>query len=219
MRAAYGHTLMTRAHMLATTVALMAFSGCAVGRDREVDAPAADWRRVASSADRERLRSWRTAWTTALKAARASGAGERIDAGGTLFSPDAALDRPLPPPGNYSCRAYRLGAASPGGRNFIADPAATCRIEDDSGRLKFAKLDGPQRPSGRLYADAGAMGRVIFLGSLRLADERRSLGYGADPERDMVGILERIGADRWRLALPQPRWEAMLTVIELTPAR
>jgi hypothetical protein len=35
----------------------------------------------------------------------------------------------------------------------------------------------------------------------------------------MVGILERIGTDRWRLVLPRPRWEAMLTVVEITPAR
>ena len=101
-------------------------------------------------------------------------------------------------------------------RDFVAEPASACRIEPGNGVLGLAKLDGSQRPSGWLYPDGPQ--RMIFLGSVRMADERRPLPYGGDPERDMAGILERIGPERWRLVLPRPRWEAMLTVVELRPA-
>jgi hypothetical protein len=43
------------------------------------------------------------------------------------------------------------------------------------------------------------------------------LPYGRDAERDMVGILERVGTARWRIAFPYPRWESLIDVIELVP--
>jgi hypothetical protein len=42
--------------------------------------------------------------------------------------------------------------------------------------------------------------------------------YGADPERDLAGYVERIGPNRWRLILPYPRFESMIDVLELVPA-
>jgi hypothetical protein len=34
----------------------------------------------------------------------------------------------------------------------------------------------------------------------------------------MTGLVERIGARRWRLVLPAPHFESGLDVVELTPA-
>ncbi len=36
-------------------------------------------------------------------------------------------------------------------------------------------------------------------------------------DRDMAGVLERIGERRWRLVLPYPRFESLLDVVELVP--
>jgi len=204
---------MGRTTFIAAAAVLLACSAGAAGRERA--GPPTDWRAIASAEDRDRLRSWRAAWVNALKKARGSGNGDRIAAAGPLLEPDASLGGDMPSPGGYVCRVFKIGATAPGMRDFVAEPPATCRIEPGSGRLGIAKLDGAQRPAGWLFPDGR---RMIFLGSMRMADERRPLPYGGDPERDMVGILERIGPDRWRLVLPRPRWEAMLTVVELRPA-
>jgi hypothetical protein len=34
----------------------------------------------------------------------------------------------------------------------------------------------------------------------------------------MIGAVERIGPARWRIALPRPRFESTLDLIELVPA-
>ena len=39
--------------------------------------------------------------------------------------------------------------------------------------------------------------------------------YGQTRERDQVGVLERIGDQRWRLALPWPKQEAKLELLEI----
>jgi hypothetical protein len=207
---------MARTTLIAAAAALLACSAGAAARDRINER--GNWRTLASPEDRDRIRSWRGAWTAALKKARTAGFGERIDAAGSLLEPDASLGGAMPGPGAYTCRVFKIGAVPTAAamRDFIAEPASACRIEPGGGLLGLAKLDGAQRPAGWLYPDGQ---RMIFLGSMRMADERRPLPYGGDPERDMAGILERIGPDRWRLVLPRPRWETMLTVVELRPAR
>ncbi len=40
--------------------------------------------------------------------------------------------------------------------------------------------------------------------------------YGQDTARDQVGVLERIGQNRWRLVLPWPRQDAKLELVEIT---
>lgn len=193
---------------------LLATSACASGRERAV-APA-DWRQRVTEADRTRIRTWRDSFVKALAMAGTSGDSAAIDAQGQLLRPDAALGDPAPPPGDYRCRVIRLGATAPGQRDFVATPADACRVEDQGGRLSLTKIDGSQRPGGTLFADTGM--RMIFLGTMRMADEPRSLDYGRDLGRNMAGILERIGPRSWRLVLPFPQWGSTLEVVELTPA-
>ncbi|WP_235511940.1 MULTISPECIES: DUF4893 domain-containing protein [unclassified Sphingomonas] len=173
-----------------------------------------DWRRVATSADRDRLRRWRDAWMAALPRARAADPAA-IAAQGALFAPDAALAGPMAPAGRYRCRVFKLGGLGSAMRDFTAYPAFDCRISDEGQVRSFYKESGSQRPVGLLFADGD---RTVFLGTLLLGDERAALQYGQDRDRDMAGVLERIGERRWRLVLPYPRFESMLDVIELVPA-
>jgi hypothetical protein len=43
------------------------------------------------------------------------------------------------------------------------------------------------------------------------------MDYGRDANRDMAGIVQRIGPRRWRLVLPYPHFESLLDVVELVP--
>ncbi|MBX3561199.1 MAG: DUF4893 domain-containing protein [Sphingomonas sp.] len=178
-------------------------------------APGQSWRTVASADDRRRLRDWRDAWTRGLAEARESGHDALIAGEGALLDPDAALADPAPPPGEYACRVIKIGSQS-GSLDYVAYPAFRCRIRAEGTSLLFAKLTGSQRPRGRLYADQST--RMIFIGTMQLGDERRAYQYGIDADRDMIGMMQRIGERRWRLAIPSPRFESRIDVIELVPA-
>jgi hypothetical protein len=199
-------------------VLFAAFAACAGPQD--APAPAGciesrdDWRRRATDDDRRRLREWRTAWLAALAQARAAGHEAEIASEGALLDPDAALPGVVPPPGDYACRTVKVGSPEdllP----YVAYPAFRCRIAREGGGLTLVKLNGSQRPIGRLFPESDR--RLVFLGTMQLGDERRAYQYGIDRERDLVGAFERIGDGRWRLAFPSPHFESLLDVIDLTP--
>lgn len=217
--------LMGRPVWMRVVILMAALAGCASGTSGPAamagsDAKAAppDWRAMATPADRQRIRTWRDSWTQALDEVAAAGDSSRLGPLGVLMQPDAALANPAPPPGDYLCRSYKLGAQAPdaaGKDSVVAGPPATCRIAREQDVLSFARLSGAQKPTGFLLPDDDR--RLIFLGTMMLGDERRALDYGSDPERDMAGAFERVGPQRWRLVLPFPHWESTLEVIELTP--
>ena len=99
--------------------------------------------------------------------------------------------------------------------DYVTYPPFTCRIRRVDGLMSFAKLTGSQRPLGLLLPFAD--NRMVFLGTLQLVDERRALQYGRDRERDMAGVIERIGPQRWRLVLPYPHFESTIDILELVP--
>ena len=176
------------------------------------------WKEVATQDDRERLRDWRATFVDALDAARKAGHSAEIERAGALLMPDAALGGGAIPNGMYRCRVIKLGAKAEGNLDYVAYPAFTCRIGAAAakGTMGFAKLDGSQRPIGRVFPDTTR--RMVFLGTLQLGDEKGSLRYGHDTSRDMIGFVQRIGASKWRLVLPSPGFDSLLDVIELTPA-
>ena len=159
------------------------------------------WRSVATEADRQRLRDARATWTEALAQAQPVSSDP-------LVRPDEALDDPLPPPGAYRCRLVKLGGAA----GFAERDWGRCEV----GRDSLVKLDGPQRPMGRLYPDSEM--RAVFLGTLMIGDEVRPLRYGRDRRRDLVGVVEHIGDARWRVVLPRPGFESTLDLLELRPS-
>jgi len=199
--------------MLALALALPA---CAKKGDPASASTPANWRTMATDADRDRIRQWRQAWTDALPLAQAADP-KAMAAEPLLFDPDRALDSAMPPVGQYRCRVFKLG--SPKGqdlRDFTAYPPFQCVIDDQGNVRGFSKTTGSQRPTGLLFPDTDA--RAIFLGTLVLGDETAPLRYGQDANRDMIGYVERIGDKRWRLVLPYPRFESLVDVVDLTPA-
>ncbi|PZQ62867.1 MAG: DUF4893 domain-containing protein [Sphingomonas taxi] len=175
-----------------------------------------DWRRLATPADRDRLRRWRDAWVTALGSARRRAAAE-IAAQGPLFALDAALPGPVPPAGAYRCRVFKLGAKGAGMLDYVAYPWFDCLVSPGAGGdARLAKLSGSQRQIGTIHPADGM--RAAFLGTLMLGDETRPFAYGRDRSRDVAGWVERVGARRWRLAMPYPAFESTLDVLELVPA-
>ena len=131
------------------------------------------------------------------------------------MEPDAALGGAIPN-GDYRCRVIKLGARSEGLLPFLSYPAFSCRIAPDGSVQSFIKLSGSQRQVGRILP--GDRLRSVFLGTLVLGDEQRAMPYGADPERDLAGYVERVGPNKWRLILPYPRFESLIDVVELVPA-
>lgn len=202
----------------ALCLSLALLSACAsdgTGPEAAV-AVAAEWRDIATPADRKRLHDWRAAWVKALSQARAAHRAE-IAAEGALLDPDAALPAAALPAGDYACRTIKLGAKSQGLLDYVAYQPFTCRVgaADANGVRSFIKLTGSQRPMGRLFPENDR--RLAFLGTLQLGDEQGVLRYGHDRERDMAAWLERIGPARWRLAFPYPAFESNLDVLELVP--
>ena len=177
-------------------------------------ATSADWRTIATSSDRDRLRDWRTAFARALDHARKAGHGASIAGKGRLLEPDAATG-PVPiPNGHYRCRVIKLGAKAEG-LDYVSYPAFRCRIAQAGAVQSFAKLSGSQRHVGNIFRADPI--RQAFLGTLVLGDETRAFQYGRDPDRDVAGWVERIEPGRWRLILPYPRFESTIDVVELIP--
>ncbi|HTU10197.1 MAG TPA: DUF4893 domain-containing protein [Allosphingosinicella sp.] len=199
-------------------LAALASTAGAFAREEVVPVRAgSDWRQVATEEDRDRVRHWRDAWVEALAQANV-GHAAAIAAGGALFEPDTALAGAQPPAGDYACRTVKLGhpRRATSGLDYVDYPVFRCRIAMVDGRLSFTKLTGSQRPVGTIFPDNGR--RMIFLGTLMLGDETRALRYSRDRERDLIGIIERVGERRWRLVFPRPHYESLLDVIELTPS-
>lgn len=189
----------------------LALSGCA-----HRQAVPEDWRAIISRRDVDRMREWRTAWVAALAKARADGHDAAIAAEGPLLDPDAGLDNPMPPVGDYRCRVITFGEGTGTRGGFAVEPPAPCRINTiGNGILGFSRLEGPQRPIGRIYPGTGA--QLTFLGALAVGDESRPFDYGVDEQRSLAGLVERVGASRWRLVIPRPPFGGAFRVIELVP--
>ena len=194
-------------------------SACAASLSEGVSTEGAEddptWMAAITPEDRERLERLPEAWSIALEQARAAGYADDVAALGALADPDAALSDPAPPAGRYRCRTIKMGAQG-STLAFVAYGWFECEIPFSEGGLRLVKRTGSQRQSGALYSDSEE--RLVFLGSLALgSSESAAPPYGDDRERNVVGLLERIGPDRWRLVQPWPRYESVLDMLELVP--
>jgi len=217
--------MVTKRARIAALIALALLGGCetkpklppGVRPVVEVEPPLKSnaWKQVATQADEDRLARIDSAWQQALtEAGKSFGAELRKE--GELLKPRSTLPRPAPTPGSYNCRLIKLGQASPKTRAYESFKPFFCYVEVEGDLLTIVKQTGSQRPAGRLWEDDDA-NRLVFLGSLALANEEQPLAYGDDPKRDMAGVLERIGPFRWRLVIPWPQSSSKLDVFELTP--
>ena len=205
-------------------IVVLGLSGCELPSEEKpqpvISAPpptrADVWQSVASAADTNRIRRVATGWSSGLAEARLGGFGGEIRAAGDLLDPDAALPRPAPTPGSYSCRLVRLGKEGGKGPAYQKFKPFFCYVEVEGDLFTIVKQTGSQRPAGRLWDDDMA-DRLIFLGTLALGSEEEARAYGEDPRRDMAGIFERFAPFKWRLVIPYPQNGARLDVFELTP--
>ncbi|HVI97450.1 MAG TPA: DUF4893 domain-containing protein, partial [Sphingomonas sp.] len=170
------------------------------------------WRDTILPADQMLLDGLPSTWAEVLAPAKKRSAAE-IEAEGPLLEADAALEHPELPPGSYQCRVVRIGKIA-GRRLFRSFPSHFCYIRDEDKGLSFTKQSGSDLPAGYLYADGDR--RYVFLGARQKAPGDVSLGYGVDPDRDVVGVIERVGAFRWRLVTPRDG-DKGIDVYELTP--
>jgi len=176
-----------------------------------------DWQAAIQDFDRDRLNRLDEAWERALDQALRDGHEERLRSLDRLADPGTAMRDPLPRPGNYRCRTIKLGSRTGGpGLSYVAYGWFNCRIEEVSRGLKLTKVTGSQRQTGLIFPDSERRG--VFLGAMALGDEPPPRGYGLNAERDIVGVVERVGPMRYRLVQPWPRYESNLDILELVPA-
>ena len=205
--------------LVLTAAALLALGGCTTTPKPEasiqVETPSPSeqaWRGTITPADAQVIETLPAIWSRVLASAEQRSRGAIADEG-ALLDPDAALDHPELPPGSYQCRVVRIGKGA-GRRRFIAFPSRFCYVSAEDKGLGFAKQTGSDLPTGYLYADGDK--RYVFLGARQDSPGDTSLGYGADRDRDVVGVVERVGAFRWRLVAPRDGGEG-IDIYELTP--
>ncbi|WP_343699434.1 DUF4893 domain-containing protein [Caulobacter sp.] len=176
-------------------------------------AASGDWRADAKRSDVRRIERLDEAWREALADARRDGHGRELRALGALVDPRVSLARPQPTPGTYRCRTIKLGSQLPG-LSYVAYGWFRCRVAlTPGGDLILEKTTGSQRQAGNLYPDAAK--RLVFLGAVAWGTDEGRAEYGRSPERDQVGVFERVGSNQYRLALPWPQQESKLDILEL----
>jgi hypothetical protein len=140
---------------------------------------------------------------------------------GDLLAPDAGRDHPTLPPGSYRCRLVKLTQpAGPKAQQrelpVKSFPDYFCYIRgEENNELSFTKQTGTELPSGSLNKDGDR--RMVLVGARQREAGDISLAYGTEPDRNVVGVVERIGPFRWRLVLPWRGARQGLDIYELTP--
>lgn len=204
----------------ATLLALsLILAGCeSAPRGKVIPAAAvasdAPWRGIVKPEDLDRINRVGGAWSTALATARRAGFTRRLRAEGPLLDPEVALPLPAPAPGAYRCRLFRLGAAPRGRGAFSVLGPFYCFVSGDAQGLSLVRETGSPRPGGQLHPDGPT--RMVFVGANALLRETSPPAYGERPDRDVVGLFERVDNFRYRLVLPW-RPSAPLEVYELVP--
>jgi hypothetical protein len=210
--------------MLLLVAALLALPACTATSAEKATPQAAvpppppaetGWRAVVSAEDKQRVADLSQIWHQALQSVPHRYQAQ-ITKEGDLLVAGAGRDHPTPPPGSYKCRLVKLG--NEGGREApvrtFPDFFCYIRAERDN-RLSFTKQTGTDLPGGWLHEDGDR--RLVLVGAKQRKVGDNSLGYGEEPDRDLIGVIERIGPFRWRLVLPWRGGKPGLDVYELTP--
>jgi hypothetical protein len=161
-----------------------------------------------SAFDQRRLERFSSIRQEAVAAARAGGKPDDVAVLNQVLKGQGASLPPVRLAGDWRCRVLKLG----GNPALVVYADFKCRITDDAAGLRLDKLTGSQRTSGVFY-DVGGK-RLGYAGAEAWADEK-PLRYGLDLQRDQVGYLVPISADRMRLELPLPLRESRFDILEL----
>lgn len=161
-----------------------------------------------SAGDRDRLAAFESARAEAIATARAGGGAADLAALQAVLAGDPRPILGVDIRGDYRCRSAQLGGILP----VVVYGWFKCRIDEDDAGTRIVKTTGSQRFTGR-FIDADPA-YLVFWGAGHYADERPR-AYGDDPERDMVGRFVKVGATRYRLELPLPKFDSRFEIIEL----
>ncbi|MBT2188985.1 DUF4893 domain-containing protein [Sphingobium nicotianae] len=176
--------------------------------------PKTGWQAIVTSEDDQRVAHLPATWADALAASKRY--SKQIAREGDLLQPGAARNYPAPPPGSYRCRLVKIGVAQGREPAFQAFPEYFCHVRGDrAGALFFTKQTGTELPGGWLHEDGER--RLVLTGAKQHGVNDAPLVYGSEPNRDLVGVVERIGPFRWRLVLPWRGPREGLDIYELTP--
>jgi hypothetical protein len=170
---------------------------------------ASPWRAAITAPDSERLERLRATWDGlhARLPARVRAAQ------GKLADPAAALDYPGLTPGSYRCKVVRMRAPARGAASVRNSTSDFCYVSGAAEGFSFVKQTGTDAAAGYLYPDGA---RYVFLGARQRRAGANDLVYGSEPARDVVGVVERVGGFRWRLAVAGAD-AGELDIYELTP--
>lgn len=173
------------------------------------------WKKVATDADQDRIYNWVGALYSGVSVAKLAGEGEKVKQAKGLFEADATMEDSALPAGLYNCAITKLSGPDDRGLPFIAYPAFRCRVTQDDSRLHFTKLTGSQRTTGWIYRASDR--HSVYLGTSFYGYENKAVPYRETKERDQAAVVQRIGASRWRMVFPNPYYESVVDVMELTP--
>lgn len=176
-----------------------------------------DWRGIITADDRIRYDNRNEAWSTAVAQANSQPGSGNLASLSYLLQADTVSEPIALMAGHYRCRTIKLGSQGGNdGLGYVVYGWFSCHIEDTPQGLRFVKLTGSQRPQGILYPEG--TGRMVFLGGLAVGAEDIAPAYNTRPERDVVGVIEQIGPNHWRMVMPWPRFESVADILELVPA-
>jgi hypothetical protein len=167
------------------------------------------WKSAIAPQDELRLESLRTSWN----GLHAKLSPRTRTAQGKLVDPGAGLDMPTLSPGSYRCRVVKLRTPARGAATARSSSSDFCHVSGTAEGVAFVKQTGGDPAAGYFYPDGK---RYVFLGARQRRAGDNSLGYGNEPGRDMVGVVERVGGFRWRLAVAGVD-DRQLDIYELTP--
>jgi hypothetical protein len=217
----------------AAALAGLALSACAGGdglRRYAVVQRADVWQAVIRDADRARLAGLAGAWEAALADVAAGNGAAALAALGAVAQERLAPEGVVPPresaaadgaqalvplAGAYRCRMIAIGWAARTPRTVPVVQAGDwqpCSVRADGVLARFEQAGGRERLRGTFFPDSA---RAIFLGSVRLADERGWHAYGEDGQRDRLGVAQPLSGGGWRVVMPWPPWTARLAILEL----
>lgn len=164
--------------------------------------------RTLTADDKARLAGFDENRTKAIAEARAGGGAADLSTLETVLAgtPEPILGKDIR--GDYRCRTVKLGGSLP----LTIYDWFKCRIDEDDLGYRLVKTSGSQRLSGHFIDDGEK--RLLFYGAGHYSDEKPR-AYKSDADRDMVGYLVKVGAKRYRLELPLPKYESTFDIIEL----
>jgi hypothetical protein len=110
---------------------------------------------------------------------------------------------------------FRFGGESRGRGALSLVGSFFCFISVEGRQLRFVRETGSPRPVGFLYEDSDDT-RLVFVGTTAERRETSVPAYGDRLDRDVVGVMQRVGNFRYRLVLPW-RGDTPIELYELTP--